>query len=219
MPDRHREVWEAFRWQVPARYNIARSCCHRWIGDPTRLALTWEDESGTCASFTFAQLAAAANRCSNALAALGVARGDRVAIILPQRPETVIAYLACFQMGVVAVPLSFLFGPDALEYRLANSGARVAIVDRQTLPGLWAVRERLPELRATIGVDGARESGTIDWTDTLASASDRFEPVDTAATDPSVIIYTSGTTGPPKGALMPHSVLIGNLPGFEHSHD
>ena len=82
----------------------------------------WEDESGATASFTFAQLLAGANRLSNALAALGVRRGDRVALVLPQRPETVIAYLACFQMGAIAVPLSFLFGPDALEYRLADSG-------------------------------------------------------------------------------------------------
>jgi acyl-CoA synthetase (AMP-forming)/AMP-acid ligase II len=52
-----------------------------------------------------------ANRLSNALAAMGIARGDRVAILLPQRPETVVAYLACFQMGAIAVPLSFLFGP------------------------------------------------------------------------------------------------------------
>jgi len=60
-----------------------------------------------------------------------VRRGDKVALILPQRRETVVAHLAVYQMGAVAVPLSFLFGPEALEYRLANSQARVAIVDPQ----------------------------------------------------------------------------------------
>jgi acetyl-CoA synthetase len=130
-----------------------------------------------------------------------------------------VAYLACFQLGAIAVPLSFLFGPEALAYRLADSGARVAIVDPQTLPNLWAARGALPALEAVIGVAGARESGTLDWEPWLAKASDAFEPVDTAPSDPAVIIYTSGTTGPPKGALMPHSALLGNLPGFEHSHD
>jgi acetyl-CoA synthetase len=217
--DRYREAYLGFRWQVPARYNIAQSACRRWAADAGRVALLWEDESGTTASVTYAQLLAAANRLSNALAALGVHRGERVAIVLPQRPETAIAYLACFQMGAIAVPLSFLFGPDALEYRLADSEARVAIVDPQTLPNLWALRSRLPALQHVIGAAGAREAGVHDWDVLLARASDAFTPVDTAPSDPAVIIYTSGTTGPPKGALMPQSALLGNLPGFEHSHD
>jgi acetyl-CoA synthetase len=217
--DRYRETYLGFRWQVPARYNIAQSACRRWAADPGRVALLWEDESGATASLTYAQLLAASNRLSNALAALGVQRGDRVAIVLPQRPETAIAYLACFQMGAIAVPLSFLFGPDALEYRLADSEARVAIVDPQTLPNLWALRSRLPALQHVIGAAGAREAGLHDWDALLARASDAFTPLDTAPTDPAVIIYTSGTTGPPKGALMPQSALLGNLPGFEHSHD
>jgi acetyl-CoA synthetase len=219
MIDRHAEAVRAFRWQVPLRCNIAESACRRWAADRARLALYWEDESGETAAFSYWDLLQGANRLSNALAALGVARGDRVAILLPQRPETLIAYLACFQMGAIAVPLSHLFGPDALEYRLANSDAKVAIVDGDTLPGLWAVRERLPALHHVIGVGGARESGVHAWASLLERASRRFDCVDTGPRDPAVIIYTSGTTGPPKGALMPHSTLIGNLPGFECSHD
>ena len=219
MTDRYRETYLGFRWQVPPRYNIAQSACRRWAADPARTALLWEDESGATASLTFAQLLAQANRLSNALAGLGVARGDRVAILLPQRPETAVAYIACFQMGAIAVPLSFLFGPEALEYRLSDSEARVAIADPQTMPHLAMLRDRLPALRDVIGVAGARESGTVDWDTFLAKASDAFECADTAPTDPAVIIYTSGTTGPPKGALMPHSALLGNLPGFECSHD
>jgi acetyl-CoA synthetase len=148
-----------------------------------------------------------------------VRRGDRVALILPQRPETAISYFACFQMGAVAVPLSFLFGPEALEYRLANSGAKVAIVDTQTLQNLEPARSRLPQLAHVLGVDGAKGDRVVDWDATLAKASRRFEPVSTRAADPAAIIYTSGTTGPPKGALLPQSALLGNLPGFAHSHD
>ncbi|HEX4944871.1 MAG TPA: AMP-binding protein [Usitatibacteraceae bacterium] len=219
MTDGHAEAVRAFRWQVPARCNIADSACRRWAADRARFALYWEDESGATAAFTYWDLLQAANRLSNALVALGVARGDRVAILLPQRPETVVAYLACFQMGAIAVPLSFLFGPDALEYRLADSAAKVAIADPETLPNLWAVRERLPELAHVIGVAGARESGVHAWESLLERASRRFDCVETGPRDPAVIIYTSGTTGPPKGALMPQSTLIGNLPGFEYSHD
>jgi acetyl-CoA synthetase len=219
MIDRYAEAVRAFRWQVPQRCNIAESACRRWAVDRARFALYWEDESGATAAYTYWDLLQAANRLSNALAALGVARGDRVAILLPQRPETVIAYLACFQMGAIAVPLSFLFGPEALEYRLADSAAKVAIVDRDTLPGLWAVRDRLPALLHVIGAAGARETGVQAWERLLGHASNRFALADTGPRDPAVIIYTSGTTGPPKGALMPQSTLIGNLPGFEYSHD
>lgn len=218
-PDRYREVYEGFRWSVPPDFNIAHWSCRRWAGERHRLALHWEDESGEVRALSYWDLQQAANRLSNALAARGIGRGDRVALILPQRPETVVTYLACFQMGAICVPLSFLFGPEALEYRLADSGAKVAVVDPATAASFEPVRSRLPELATVIGVAGARGPGYLAWEDTLARASRQFEPVATRATDPAAIIYTSGTTGPPKGALLPHQALIGNLPGFEHSHD
>jgi acetyl-CoA synthetase len=219
MPDRYDELYRGFRWDVPERYNMARACCGNWAPDRGRFALYWEDESGAMAAYTYWDLQQAANRLSNALAALGVKRGDRVAIILPQRPETAIAYIAVFQMGAIALPLSHLFGPDALEYRMEHAEASVAIVEPATIANLWAIRERLTHLRHVIGVGGAIERGVLQWQDLLANASTRFHGVDTHADDPALIIYTSGTTGPPKGALKAHRTLIGNVPGFVHSHD
>jgi len=219
MTDRYQALYRSYRWDVPARFNIARACCGQWAADRSRFALYWEDESGTRAAYSFWDIQQAANRLSNALAALGVARGDRGAIVLPQRPEAAIAYMAIFQMGAVALPLSHLFGPDALEYRLAHAGASVAIVEPTTLPSLWAVKDRLEALRHVIGVGGARESGVLPWDDLLARAGRDFACVDTAADDPALIIYTSGTTGAPKGALEAHRLIIGNIPGFVHSHD
>jgi acetyl-CoA synthetase len=219
MPDRYEEIYAAHRWRVPARYNIAQACCGQWAGDRARFALYWEDESGARAAYTFWDIQREANRLSNALAALGVGRGDRVAILLPQRPESAIAYMAVFQMGAVALPLSHLFGPDALEYRMEHAGASVAIVEPTTIANLWAVRGKLSQLRHVVGVGGAREAGVHSWEGLLQKASARFSPVDTAADDPAVIIYTSGTTGAPKGAYEAHRLLIGNLSGFVHSHD
>jgi acetyl-CoA synthetase len=219
MPDRYDELYRSFRWDVPERYNMARACCGNWAPDRGRFALYWEDESGAMAAYTYWDLQQAANRLSNALAALGVKRGERVAIILPQRPETAIAYLAVFQMGAIALPLSHLFGPDALEYRMEHAEASVAIVEPATIANLGAIRDRLTHLRHVIGVGGAIERAVLQWEDLLAKASSRFRCVDTAADDPALIIYTSGTTGPPKGALKAHRTLIGNVPGFVHSHD
>jgi acetyl-CoA synthetase len=217
--DRYAEIFAAHRWEVPAQFNIAHACCTRWAGDRTRFGLYWEDESGARAAYTYWDLQRDANRLSNALAALGVGRGDKVALILPQRPETVIAHLAVYQLGAVAVPLSFLFGPDALEYRLANSEARAALVDPQSFPNLEPVRASIGTLQHVIGVAGVRAAGVQPFEDLVARASTAFTPTVTSARDPALLIYTSGTTGPPKGALMPHACMLGNLPGFVHSHD
>lgn len=216
-------ICESFRWEVPARYNIGVDICGRWADDRSRFALYYEDETGHTEAWTFRDIQQAANRLSNVLAALGTQPGDRVAIMMPQRPQTGIAHVAIYQMGAVAVPLSHLFGPDALEYRLADAGVHVAIVDDATLPKLLEIRDRLPDLRHVIGVDIAPETaataGVRRWQDVLEHASPRYVPVATRADDPALIIYTSGTTGNPKGALMAHRTLIGNLSGFVCSHD
>ena len=217
--NRYEELHRSWRWDVPAKYNIARACCGRWAADRSRFALYWEDESGETAKYTFWDIQREANRLSNALAALGVKRGDRVALILPQRPEMAIAYMAIFQMGAIALPLSHLFGPDALEYRMEFAGASVAFVEPTTIANLWAVKDKLTSLKHVIGVGGASESGVHVFENLLEKSSSAYAPVDTLANDPALIIYTSGTTGPPKGALEAHRLLIGNIPGFVYSHD
>ncbi len=217
--DSYAALHASHRWDVPEFFNIAHACCGRWAGDRTRFALYWEDESGAVSAHTFWDLQREANRLSNVLAGLGVNRGDKVALVLPQRRETVAAHLAVYQMGAVAIPLSFLFGPDALAYRLDNAEARVAMVDLQSAPNLEPIRGDLPRLAQVLGVAGACGDGLLDYDTAVAAASPDFEPVRTRASDPALIVYTSGTTGPPKGALMPHACLLGNLPGFVHSHD
>src|SRR5215510_13445016 len=188
MRDRYREICEAFRWEVPERFNIAEACCRRHARDPSRVALHWEDEAGATSTHTFGWLQEHANRLSNALAALRVKRGDRVGIILPQRPETAVAHIACYQMGAVAMPLSILFGPEALEYRLRDSEAAAVFVDPASLPNLLQVRDRLPSLAHVIGVAGARDSGVQPWEALLGKASPEFARADTSADEPALLI-------------------------------
>jgi len=217
--DRYDELHASWRWQVPEHFNIAQACCGRWAGDRSRFALYWEDESGQTARYTFWDVQQEANRLSNALAGLGVKRGDRVALILPQRPEMAMAYMAIFQMGAIALPLSHLFGPEALEYRMDFAGASVVFVEPTTIANLWATKDKLKHLKHVIGVGGARESGVHSYESLIQKSSSTFKTESTLANDPALIIYTSGTTGPPKGALQGHRLLIGNLPGFVYSHD
>ena len=205
-----------FGWSVPDRFNMADACSRRWAADPVRrrgVAVVATAPDHPDQSHTYAQLQAEANRLSHALQRLGVQRGDRVAIVMPQRFETAVAYMAVLQMGAVGMPLSQLFGPEALAFRLQDSQAVVAIGDTSTVAALCEVRGQCPALREVLAVK-APVAGTLDWAQALQASAAEFELVDTAADDPAVLIYTSGTTGNPKGALIPHRALIGNLSGF-----
>jgi acetyl-CoA synthetase len=208
----------AFQWRIPDRYNMGVDCCDRWADGRGRLALLHLHADGRLDRISFDVLKAESNRMANVLRAHGIARGDRVGILLPQVPEAAIAHLAVYKMGAIAVPLFQLFQEEALEFRLRDSGASAVVTDAVGLAKLDGIRAALPNLRLVLNIDGAGESA-LDLPGKMARASDAFAPVDTAADDPAIIIYTSGTTGAPKGALHAHRVLLGHLPGVEMPQD
>ena len=225
VPDAYTRLHGSFTWAVPQYFNIAEVCCARWAAQPNATKNIAVHAYSTGASGTFysyAQLQEQANRLSNALVAQGVARGDRVAIVMPQCFETAVAYIAVLQMGAVAMPLSLLFGPDALAYRLQDSEAVVAIADAVSLSDLQLARKHCPLLRTVMGVgvsDAVEDLADCEWADAIAQFSTQFASVQTTADEPAILIYTSGTTGNPKGALLAHRALIGNLPGFVASQN
>jgi acetyl-CoA synthetase len=225
--DFYQTMQSGFHWHVTEYFNMAEVCSRRWASQPdahTRVAIVehaMADAQGQsiaprCASY--AQLQQAADAFSHVLVELGVQRGDRVAIVLPQRFETAVAYIAVMQMGAVAMPLSLLFGPEALEYRLQDSEAVVAIVDASSVNNVLTVRAQCPALRDVIGIDLSNAADMlhvdVDYASAIAAQQRSFTAVQTKADEGAVLIYTSGTTGPPKGALIPHRALIGNLTGF-----
>jgi acetyl-CoA synthetase len=219
MPQRPASAYErlhrGFHWKLPRRFNIADVCCTRWATEtPEAMAVLYEHESGQTLRCSYGELQAHANRLSHALQRLGVARGDRVAIVMPQRIETAVAHIAIYQLGAVAMPLSMLFGPDALAYRLQHSEARLALVDESAIGNLLAARAECPLLQTVVAVGAAQGQGDADWAPLLAREPATFTALATHAEEAAVLIYTSGTTGPPKGALIPHRALIGNLSGF-----
>jgi acetyl-CoA synthetase len=215
--DLYASVHQGFGWKVPKSFNIAQVCCGRWAQGADaarRVAVREHVQGGPARQWTFAQLQQAANRLSRVLARQGVQRGDRVAIVMPQRFETAVAYMAVLQMGAVAMPLSMLFGPEALSFRINDSQSRVAICDEAAVAAVLQARPDCPGLNTLIGVGQAAQQTDLDYDTALAAESGRFKPVRTRAEDAAVLIYTSGTTGNPKGALIPHRAMIGNLTGF-----
>lgn len=205
-----------FRWRVPASYNIGVDICDNQ--NASAPALICPQPNGRVKIYSFGDLKKQSNKLANVLAARGIKPGDRVGILLPQAPETAIAHIAVYKSGMIAVPLFNLFGADALEYRLQAAGVRALISDGTGLAKIAAIRDRLPDLKLVMSIDGAGD-GAEDYYRLLSRAYDSFQPKLTRADDPALIIFTSGTTGPPKGALHAHRTLLGHLPGVEFPHE
>ncbi|MEJ8570270.1 acyl-CoA synthetase [Microbaculum marinum] len=208
-----------FRWRIPDRFNIGVAACDVWADrDPARVAIEHKTADGSVESVTYGQLRDRSNRFANVLRSAGIGRGDRVALLLPQCPETAIAHLAVYKLGAIAVPLASLFGVDALEYRLTDSGARALVTDEAGLVKVSRFGARPETLEAVFSI-GAATAEARSFHGEIDRAAAMFDPADTGPDDPALIIYTSGTTGSAKGALHGHRVLLGHLPGVEMPHE
>ncbi|MCY6383663.1 AMP-binding protein [Hoeflea prorocentri] len=217
-----RQSYEAlvrdFAWAIPDRYNIARSVCDDWAErEPDRVCLLHYMPDGEPDQLTYGDLRERSNALAAGLAALGVGREDRVALLLPQGFDTAIAHVAIYKLGAIAVPLALLFGIEALDYRLRTSGVKCVITNEA---GSEKVRQIAGGLDGFAGIVSTDEvTGTISFQELISSHPGRFETADTGAEDPALMIFTSGTTGPPKGALHAHRVLLGHLPGVQLPHE
>ncbi len=201
----YQSLRRSFIWDIPKRFNMGVACSDSQ--DPGSPALRMVEKDGTSSSISFGEVAQMSDRLAGGLRAFGVEPGDRVAIVLPQSLETALCHLALWKLGAISLPLASLFGPDALAYRLLDSGAKAVITNDANLA---KVQEAAPEIRIVrIGEEF----------DALARANPIDTAVDTTAEDPAYLIYTSGTTGQPKGALHAHRSLFGHLPGFESYYE
>src|SRR5437588_9781238 len=139
---------------IPAEYNLGAALTAGQVrrGHGDRPALLWEDAAGRRESFTYAQLDALSSRFASALTGLGVRRGDRVFLRLPNRPEFYIAALGAAKLGAVFIPSSTQFHEGEVRYRLRDSGAVVALTTPRLLPVLERVSGDCPDLRHVLVV-------------------------------------------------------------------
>src|SRR6187402_79177 len=159
------ELYRNFRWDVPARFNMAAACCDRHADGSGRLALIYVDENGATSRTSFDEVAEASRRFANVLKTDGLVRGDRVAVFLSQSLELPVAHMAAFRSGMISIPLFALFGEDALEFRLSNSQAKAIVTDEGGWEKLSRIRDRLPDLKNVYIVGGRAPSGTKSFWD------------------------------------------------------
>jgi acetyl-CoA synthetase len=207
-------VRAAFEWRIPPSFNLGRACADVHPRDD--LAVIEFDPDGEHRRYTFGQLADATDRLANALTDLGLRAEDRVAILVPQSFDTAVAHIGLYKANLVAVPLSPLFGDEALRHRITDSQARVAIVRHDYADSLRGIAE---DSGVRLIVVGPAVAGTTRLDELLAGARSERPATTGNPEAPAFIIYTSGTTAAPKGAVHAHRTLFGHLPGFELAHD
>jgi len=210
------------KWFADGRLNVAVNCLDRHVaaGIGDRVAIHWEGEPGDRRSLTYAELSEEVQRAANALAALGIGKGDRVAIYLPLIPEAVIAMLAVVRLGAIHSVVFGGFSAESLRSRIKDAGARVVI----TANGGWRkgkVFPLKPAVDEALGLLDAEGADTVEhvlvvrrgdndiawgerdlwWHETVAAQPAVHEAEAFEAEHPLFILYTSGTTGRPKGII------------------
>jgi acetyl-CoA synthetase len=193
------------RWFTGGRLNIAYNCLDRYAATG-RTACIWEGEDGTVRTILFSQILTEANGVANALTALGLVSGDRVAIVLPFVPEVLSILYGCFKAGLTVVPIFAGFGAGAIATRIEDSGARVVFTAE-------SMRRRGKRLPLAEKIPASTEHVVLleRWADFLAPHSSSFETAALDSEHRAFILYTSGTTGKPKGVVHTHAGCLAQM--------
>ncbi len=200
------------KWFVGGRINLARACVHDWAArTPDAQAAVFLGENSDRAEWTFAELSLQVTRLAEALVALGVEPGDRVAIYMPMSPAAAVASHACAHIGAVQVPVFSGFAAPAIVQRLRDSEAKVILTASYSLRrgNVMPMRETVEEaVREAPSVERIvewdRDSGL--WNADLGPGE--LAPLEVDSEHPYLLAYTSGTTGRPKGALHVHGGFL-----------
>jgi acetyl-CoA synthetase len=191
--------------------SAAHLLCDRHARIPDKVALFYEDAQGQAFKWTFRELQDLSSKMAGFLKSIGIEKGDRVAALLPKAPELLITTLAVWRLGAVYVPLFTAFGPDAVDYRVSDSGTRVVVTNAAQRPKLSETATYLDGNMAVITVADAQgkgiEKGDYSFWNELEKATAVEQPTPVTGDDLMIMLYTSGTTGSPKGVEVPLKAL------------
>ena len=181
---------------------------------PTADALISADTGFKC---SHAELDVLINKVGNQLKDMGVVKGDRVAMYLPNSTEFVITHFAIARIGAISVPFNIVYKSGEIEYIINNSRPKVLVANgKEADANIAGILSKLPSIESTIAVGDTTIPGAVKYADILASGKSELQTVDLDPLDTVSILYTSGTTGQPKGAMMTHYNYVMNAELMNH---
>ncbi len=191
-------------FDLPETFNMVSLLLERHLGanDGDRIAIIHQG-----GEMTYRQLGSMTNRIGNGLIKLGIKPGDRVIILLHDRPEFMALFLGAMKIGAVPVPINMLATTGDLEYFLRDSEASAVVMEREIFDKLRTILPEIPHLKALV-MFGDPAEGTVDLSQLIESSADQLDTYPTSKNDPSYWLYTSGTTGRPKGVIHWHKDLV-----------
>jgi len=222
MNDHYHELYSSYQWLIPTQFNIAQACLYQWALNPQtarQTALIVHDAQQGSTHWSFLRLAKLSNQLANGLLKIGIEPGDRVAIAMGQRPETIAAYMASLAVGAVVLPLAASWSAKQIEQCLLDARCRLAITDLRAGPDVLEAQKSYTQLSHIIGL-GFQHERVLPWRTLLIRQSDELSPIKTNNDTPALLLYNVDTSNQSLlGAVLPHKALIGNLPGFVASQN
>jgi acetyl-CoA synthetase len=206
-------AFKKWKWDIPKNYNIGVDIIDKHVHskNKNKIALYWENAAGDTARYTFRDLKILTDTFGNVLKTLGLQKGDRFLIRLPNIPAFQIAFLGGVKIGAVPIPSSVMFREHEIEYRINDSSAKAVITTPKFVNEVHAIQNKCPTLKHIIVV-GDAQPGEVSFDALMKEASKNLNIEPTKSTDIAFFCYTSGTTGNPKGAVHLHRWVPGNDP-------
>lgn len=216
--DTYEDFKENYKVNVPETFNFGYDVVDAWAEiEPEKRALLHTDDSGKITEFTFTDIKKLSNRAANFFKAQGIKKGDKVMLILKQRPEAWIIITALCKMGAVCIPAVYQLTPKDIVYRCNAATVKmiVCIDDNEVVENIKEAKKECPSLEKVATVGNSSTEGVLNFREEIKNHSDVFDrptgEEGTVVTDTMLLYFTSGTSGMPKMVRHDYSLALGHI--------